>query len=242
MMHKALCSIEEVSYYFLRSSINFHRFWPELSVSGLLLQIEYTDGFLNDAQSLTWYRRSTLLFFKVIHQFSRSHRTKKITDFNPNWAFQTVTPVWIYPWFEMMHQVWCSIEEVPYCFPRSSVKFQGHTGWKIDDLNPIWERLLGWSQLSNPAYLPCSIPVCYAHFSIQLSKFTSNLPCCTVVSMSTYFIIWNNCLQIVWPTQWKYFDLIIKIICISYCFFFIKLSKINQIIDLLDICLQEHYI
>ena len=33
---------------------------------------------------------------------------------------------------------------------RSSVKFQGHTGSKIDDLNPVWLRLLGRSQLSNP--------------------------------------------------------------------------------------------
>ena len=38
----------------------------------------------------------------------------------------------------------------------SSIKFQGHTGWKIDDLNPIWIRLLGGSQLSNPSDLPCS--------------------------------------------------------------------------------------
>ena len=28
----------------------------------------------------------------------------------------------------MMHKAWSSIEEVPYCFPRSSIKFQGHTG------------------------------------------------------------------------------------------------------------------
>ena len=55
----------------------------------------------------------------------------------------------------MMHTAWSSIEEVPYCFWRSSVKFQGHTGWKIDDWNPIWVRLLGQSQLSNPSDLPC---------------------------------------------------------------------------------------
>ena len=55
----------------------------------------------------------------------------------------------------MMHKAWCSIEKVPYCFPRSSIKFQGHTGWKIDDLDQIWARLLGRSQLSNPSDLPC---------------------------------------------------------------------------------------
>ena len=35
------------------------------------------------------------------------------------------------PTFEMRHKDWHSIEEVPYCFSRSSIKFQGHTGWKI---------------------------------------------------------------------------------------------------------------
>ena len=50
----------------------------------------------------------------------------------------------------MMHKAWCHVEETPYNFSRSSVKFQGHTGWKIEDFNPIWVRLLGRSQLSNP--------------------------------------------------------------------------------------------
>ena len=30
----------------------------------------------------------------------------------------------------MMHKAWIRIEEVPYCFPMSSTKFQGHTGQK----------------------------------------------------------------------------------------------------------------
>ena len=40
----------------------------------------------NDAQSLKQNRRGALLFFKVIHQISRSHGTK-IADFDPNWGF-----------------------------------------------------------------------------------------------------------------------------------------------------------
>ena len=42
-----------------------------------------------------------------------------------------------------------------FCFSWSSIKFPGHTGWKVDDLNPIWVRLLGRPQLSNPSDLPC---------------------------------------------------------------------------------------
>ena len=38
----------------------------------------------------------------------------------------------------MMHKAWSSIEEVPYCFSRSSVKFQGHTALKIVEFDPNW--------------------------------------------------------------------------------------------------------
>ena len=36
----------------------------------------------------------------------------------------------------MMHKDWSGIEMVPYCFSRSSVKFQGHTGHKVNDFDP----------------------------------------------------------------------------------------------------------
>ena len=39
---------------------------------------------------------------------------------------------------EMMHIAWCCLEEVPYCFSRSSVKFQGHTALKIVEFDPDW--------------------------------------------------------------------------------------------------------
>ena len=38
----------------------------------------------------------------------------------------------------MMHSAWSSIVEVPYCFSRSSVKFQGHTALKIVEFDPNW--------------------------------------------------------------------------------------------------------
>ena len=83
MMHKAWCGLEEVLYYFSRSSIKFrghtdkkNLFWPELGVSGLSLKFEFTNG------------------------------------------------------YEIMHRAWSSIEQLPSCFSRSFVKFQGHTGQK----------------------------------------------------------------------------------------------------------------
>ena len=38
----------------------------------------------------------------------------------------------------MMHRAWSSIVEVPYCFLRSYVKFQGHTALKIVEFYPNW--------------------------------------------------------------------------------------------------------
>ena len=38
----------------------------------------------------------------------------------------------------MILKAWSSIEEVPYCFSRSSVKFQGHTALKIVEFDPNW--------------------------------------------------------------------------------------------------------
>ena len=36
----------------------------------------------------------------------------------------------------MMHKAWSSMEEVPYCFSRSSFKLQDHTAKKIVDFDP----------------------------------------------------------------------------------------------------------
>ena len=38
----------------------------------------------------------------------------------------------------MIHRAWSSIVEVPYCFSRSYVKFQGHTALKIVEFDPNW--------------------------------------------------------------------------------------------------------
>ena len=40
--------------------------------------------------------------------------------------------------YEMTHIASRSMEEIPNCSPRSSVKVEGHKGQKINDLGPIW--------------------------------------------------------------------------------------------------------
>ena len=38
----------------------------------------------------------------------------------------------------MLHKAWNSKQEMPYCFSRSSIKFQGHTEQNITDFDPNW--------------------------------------------------------------------------------------------------------
>ena len=75
----------------------------------------------------------------------------------------------------MMHTAWQRIEEVPFCFSMSSVKFKGHPLWKIDDLNPICVRLLGQPQLSNPSDLPFCVKLLVEFFSGSFLAATKQL-------------------------------------------------------------------
>ena len=38
----------------------------------------------------------------------------------------------------MLHKAWNSKGEVPFCFPMSSIKFQGHKVQNITDFDPNW--------------------------------------------------------------------------------------------------------
>ena len=84
----------------------------------------------NYAQSLMLLRRGALLYFKVICQISRSHGPKN-QQFWPKLSVSGLQLQFEFTnGYEMMHKAWSSIGWVPYCFSRSSVKFQGHTGQK----------------------------------------------------------------------------------------------------------------
>ena len=71
--------------------------------------------------------------FKLRGQRSSSQRSK------PNLAVSRLKPQFEFTYDdEMMHKAWCCLGEKPYSFPRSCVKFQGHTGQKIADFDPNW--------------------------------------------------------------------------------------------------------
>ena len=55
----------------------------------------------------------------------------------------------------MMHKAWSSIVQVPYCFSRSSVKFQGHTALKIVEFDLNWALPDSNSSLNSPMAMKC---------------------------------------------------------------------------------------
>ena len=55
----------------------------------------------------------------------------------------------------MMHRAWSSIVEVPYCFSRSYVKFQGHTALKIVEFDPNLAFPVSNSSLNSPMAMKC---------------------------------------------------------------------------------------
>ena len=55
----------------------------------------------------------------------------------------------------MMHRAWSSIVEVPYCFSRSYVKFQGHAALKIVEFDPNWAFPDCTSSLNSPMATKC---------------------------------------------------------------------------------------
>ena len=104
----------------------------------------------NDAYSLMMLRRGALLLFKVIRQISRSHGSKKCRFWPRLGVSRLQLQFEFINGYEMMHKAWSSIEEVPYCFSRSSVKFQGHTALKSVTFDPDWAFPDSTSSLNSP--------------------------------------------------------------------------------------------
>ena len=55
----------------------------------------------------------------------------------------------------MMHRAWSSIVELPYCFSRSYLNFQGHTALKIVEFDPNWAFPDCNSSLNSPMAMKC---------------------------------------------------------------------------------------
>ena len=145
MMHIAWCCLEEVSYCIWRSSVKYHGH-TALKTSNLtqigrfrtVTQVWIHQWLRNDAQSLKWNRRGALLFFKDIRRIARSHGYKN----RRFWPKLGISGLYLHfeitNSYEMMRKSWSSIEEVPCCFSRSYIEFQGHRALKIVQFDPNW--------------------------------------------------------------------------------------------------------
>ena len=163
MMHKAWSSIEEVPYCFSSSYVKLqghtaqkYRFWPKLGVSGLQLQLEFTDDY-------EMMHRASSGIVEAPYCFSRSyvelqgHTALKIVEFDPNWAFPDCNSSLNSP----MAMKCCTKLETAK--ERCPIVFQGHpSNFKVTRyktsliLTQIGRfRIIGRSQLSNPSDLPC---------------------------------------------------------------------------------------
>ena len=140
MMHKAWSSIEEVPYCFWRSSVKFKgHTWQIIADIDPNWAFPDSNTNLNSSMALKWctklevaWKRCPIVFqshpsnFKV----TRDRKSPILTRIE---HFQTVIPVRINRWFWKDTKNWSSTKKVPHCFSRSSIKFQGHTGWQIYD-------------------------------------------------------------------------------------------------------------
>ena len=79
-------------------SQSLKHFFPQFGYFRTITPVGIHRWLQNDAQSLKWHRRGALLFFKVLPQISRSHRTNKLTILTCVKSFRTVIPVWIHRW------------------------------------------------------------------------------------------------------------------------------------------------
>ena len=90
----------------------------------------------------------------------------------------------------MLHKAWNNTGEMPYCFPTSSIKFQGHTGQNNTNFEPNWAfldyRLVAAFKslrfalfLQNPKFGPRKTPtdnLCHVYFVVDvcLNQFSSS--------------------------------------------------------------------
>ena len=93
----------------------------------------------NATYSLMLLRRGALLFSKVIRPISRSHVTKNRRIWPRLGVSGLLLQFEFTNCYEMMHKAWSSIEEVPYCFSRSSVKISRSPGSKN---RRIWPKFV----------------------------------------------------------------------------------------------------
>ena len=151
MMHKVWSRVEDISHYFSRSSVKFqgHR-------DKKMIDFDPNWDFLDCNSSLN--SQMAMKCWSSIEEVPncfRGHPSKVTRDkYRRFWAKLSVFGLSLQceftDGFQMIYEASSYIEEVRYCFSRSSIKFQGHTGQKIPNFDPNLAFLDCNSSLNSP--------------------------------------------------------------------------------------------
>ena len=114
-----------------------------------------------------------------------------MTPFN---HFQTITQVWIHIW--RWNEARFCLEEVPYCFSRSSVKLQGHTAKKNVDFDPIW----AFTDCNSSSNSPMAMKWC-----IKLDVVQERCPIVFQGHPSNFKVTWDKKIATFYP-NWAFPD------------------------------------
>ena len=101
-----------------------------------------------------------------LHAKGRGQRSKvNVTEVRTLlYRFRTVTQFELTYGDEMRHTAWCCLEEVPYCFSRSTVKFQGHFG-RFRTVTP--EFTYAYEMMHKAWWCLGEVPYCFSMSSIK---------------------------------------------------------------------------
>ena len=145
MMHKDWSSIEEVPYCFSRLSLKFQGHRANKNIY-LNQNWDFSDcnSSLNSQMAMKWCSNLEVVKkrYPIVFQGHPWNFKVPRDKYRWFWAELSVSGLSLQfeftDGFEMIYKAWSSIEEVPYCSSRSSIKFQGHTGQKIANFKPNW--------------------------------------------------------------------------------------------------------
>ena len=163
-MHKAWSGIEQVPFCFSRSSVKGH---ADRKVDDLVPTLAFPR---DNANLATKSHTHTHLLgaWKRYPKIFPSHPTNfKVTRFEKSMIchrferVRAMTRIWMRGW--LWNDTHCFQEHGWYSalFFKVIRQISKSHGPKIDDLGPIWARLIGRSQLWNPSDLPCFTPSKY---------------------------------------------------------------------------------
>ena len=103
----------------------------------------------------------------------------------------------------MLHKAWNSKGEMRYCFPRSSINFQCHTGQNITDFDPNW---------AFPDYRPVAAfkSLRFALFNMVFLKVNLAFILCVIyVRKDNDSSIWFLMIRLAWTT-WTPMSAVLK--------------------------------